>query len=342
MSSIAPPALRSAQAPTAIDELDSATTTDEAVAQASQRARNDLLVVGAMVLAAAVAELTIAPLQRATIFVVRYEELFVAELLIVLLFTALGMAFYAWRRLSDARRFQAVSRQLRWSVDEAHGLNRRYRNFADAVVHGQEEERVRLARDLHDDSIHRLILLGQKLELVRHDHSPSPADRELAVIQTIVNDIIANMRRFIQELRPTFLDELGLVPALDALVTEKAQRTGVDITLDADKDTPRLSETEEITLYRIAQTALRNVILHADCQSAEVRLRFGDEAIDLEVGDDGVGFEVDPSGVTRGVDNDHFGLLGMKERAELQGGHFVIESAPGEGTTVRVRLPRRS
>jgi signal transduction histidine kinase len=307
--------------------------------RAGQRARRDLVLVGALVLVAAVAELMVAPLQRATIFVVRYEELFVAELLVILFAATVGMVFYAVRRLGDARRFQAESAELRTSVDEAKGLNRRYRNYAEAVLHGQEEERMRLARDLHDDSIHRLILLGQRLELARLDHAPSPADDDLAIIQQIVNDTIANMRLFIQELRPTFLEELGLVPALRALVTEKSERTGVDITLEVRGSSVRLDEGMEVTLYRIAQTALRNVVLHAQGESARVCLDIGDDAIDLVIEDDGVGFEA-PTDRGREIDSDHFGLLGMRERAELQGGRFWIDSSLGQGTTVRVTLPR--
>lgn len=311
----------------------------EGADQAEQRARRDLILVAGFVLLAALAELAVAPLQRATIFVVRYEELFVAELLVILFAVAVGMAFYAVRRLGDARRFQAESVQLRTSVDEAKGLNRRYRNYAEAVLHGQEEERMRLARDLHDDSIHRLILLGQRLELARLDHAPSPADDDLAVIQQIVNDTIANMRLFIQELRPTFLEELGLVPALRTLVTEKSERTGVDIALEVSGSSVRLDEGMEVTLYRIAQTALRNVVLHAKGQSARVCLDIGDDAIDLLIEDDGVGFDTPPDR-GREIDSDHFGLLGMRERAELQGGRFSIDSTPGQGTTVRVTLPR--
>lgn len=213
---------------------------------AEVRGRRDLIVVVAAVAVAAVAELVISPLQRLTLVVVQYEDLFVAELLIILLTATVGLVFYAFRRLADARRFRDESMALRSSVDQAEGLHRRYRTYAEAVVHGQEEERMRLARDLHDDSIHRLILLGQKLELVRFDHSPSPADQDLSAIQDIVNQTISGMRRFIQELRPTFLDELGLVPAIEALVEEKSERTGVDMSLDVTGKADRLTESEEI------------------------------------------------------------------------------------------------
>ncbi len=308
---------------------------------AEVRGRRDLIVVVAAVAVAAVAELVISPLQRLTLVVVQYEDLFVAELLIILLTATVGLVFYAFRRLADARRFRDESMALRSSVDQAEGLHRRYRTYAEAVVHGQEEERMRLARDLHDDSIHRLILLGQKLELVRFDHSPSPADQDLSAIQDIVNQTISGMRRFIQELRPTFLDELGLVPAIEALVEEKSERTGVDMSLDVTGKADRLTESEEVTLFRIAQSALRNVVLHSKADAAEIALHFSDSQVDLEVRDFGVGFDVQDLTSGDQTEAASFGLLGMRERAELQGGTFEIQSSPDMGTAVHVTLPRR-
>ncbi len=309
---------------------------------AEVRGRRDLLLVALFVGGAAIAELVISPLQRLTLVVVRYEDLFVAELLIILLAATIGLMLYAFRRLSDARRFREESVALRTSVDQAEGLHRRYRTYAEAVVHGQEEERMRLARDLHDDSIHRLILLGQKLELVRFDHSPSPADGDLETIQGIVNDTIGGMRRFIQELRPTFLDELGLVPAIEALVEEKSERTGVKISFEVTGNRVRLTESEEVTLFRITQSALRNVVLHSEAKSSKVELHFSADAVDLVIRDSGRGFDVD--GYTSGASGESasFGLLGMRERAELQGGTFTIDSAIGHGTTVTVHLPHQA
>lgn len=303
------------------------------------RGRRDLLLVLALVAVAAAAELVISPLQRLTLVIVRYEDLFVAELLIILLSATVGLVFYAFRRLGDARRFRDESAALRTSVNQAEGLHRRYRTYAEAVVHGQEEERMRLARDLHDDSIHRLILLGQKLELARFDHAPSPAEADLAAIQDMVNETISGMRRFIQELRPTFLDELGLVPAIEALVEEKSERTGVDISFEVTGTKVRLTESEEVTLFRIAQSALRNVVLHSGSESAEVRLDFTGSAVHLEIEDFGRGFDVDDHTGGENGESASYGLLGMRERAELQGGTFELVSSVGTGTVIRVDLP---
>lgn len=305
-------------------------------------ARVELLVIAVIALAVGVAEYASDGLRRATLSLVEREELLVVELIALLIVAAIGLAVYSWRRYREFVRAEQLNLRLQASVTEAEVRNQRYRSYADAVVRGQENERLRLARELHDDTIHRLILLGQKIELARLDLAFS-ADRseddrpDLDEVQQLTNATIDHIRRFIQDLRPTFLDELGLVPALRSLTDEKAARTGIDITLTTTGHQSRLGQNDELTLYRIAQTALRNVSLHSEATEAEILLDFGPDTITLTIEDDGVGFDVGNQ-ADRPRD-DHFGLLGMQERAELTGGRFAIRSTLGAGTIVRAEIP---
>lgn len=301
------------------------------------QAQNDLIIILAIALFVAFAEIVFRFVDPLAAWIISLEHLWLTEIFSLLLIGTIGFAIYSWRRWREVVAAQQTNRELRDSVAAAEGLNQRYRSYAEAVTHGQEEERMRLARELHDDTIHRLILLNQQLELVRFDHQDSPVVADLSKMQTILADTIDHIRRFIQELRPTYLEELGLIPALRILAQEKKERTGIDIQFAVLGDETRLPAATELTLYRIAQTALRNVVLHAEAKAAQVLLHFAPQSAQLSIEDDGQGFDVpDPSHL---VQEGNFGLMGMQERAALHGGTLTIESVPQQGTIVSVEIP---
>ncbi|MBV7339822.1 sensor histidine kinase [Chloroflexi bacterium TSY] len=301
------------------------------------QARFDLLIILAVALLAAIAELFLGFVDPFAAWMISLEHLLLTEIFTLLLIGAVGFAIYSWRRWREVVAAQRDNQKLRQSVVRAEGLNQRYRNYAEAVTHGQEEERMRLARELHDDTIHRLILLNQQVELVRFDHGKSPVATDLDRMHTILTDTIDHIRRFIQDLRPTYLDELGLIPALRILAQEKKERTGIDIQFSVEGEEERLPAATELTLYRIAQTALRNVILHAKANKARMQLGFEKNRAHLYIRDDGQGFEVPD--LTNLSQNGNFGLMGMSERAALHGGTFTIESNSQKGTIVSVVIP---
>lgn len=301
------------------------------------QARIDLWIIFIITLLATAAELFFGFLSPVVTWMQSLEQFLLTEIFVLLAIGTTGFAIYSWRRWREGVIARRTNRKLLDSVAQAEGLNQRYRNYAEAVTHGQEEERLRLARELHDDTIHRLILLNQQVELVRFDHEDSPLVPDLDKMHGILGQTIDHIRRFIQELRPTYLDELGLIPALRSLTQEKKERTGIDIQLFVTGSEVRLPAATELTLYRIAQTALRNVVLHAEASQALVRLRFDDTSTHLSVEDDGQGFEV-PDLANLAQDG-NFGLTGMSERAKLHGGSFQIDSIPQVGTTVSVEIP---
>ena len=208
------------------------------------------------------------------------------------------------------------------------------------AVSAQEEERKRLARDLHDQTGQTLSALAIGLSSVGEmlSRDPAHAQQHLESLQGMSTSAIADLHRFVADLRPSLLDDLGLVAALRAMAKQVEERGGIAVEVAVDGPVRRLGTEIETVLYRIAQEALTNTLRHAQARGAWIALQFGPERIRLTVRDDGRGFV--PSGVgSRTGKQRAWGLLGMQERAELVGGTLCVESAPGEGTCVTVDVP---
>ncbi|MBX3061206.1 MAG: hypothetical protein KF770_32510, partial [Anaerolineae bacterium] len=192
------------------------------------------------------------------------------------------------------------------------------RGYLGAVTTGQEEERRRLARDLHDDTIQSLIALNQQIQLAQMAGAAADADEatadRLATMQQMAGQMMADLRRLIRDLRPIYLEDLGLVPALQMLAQDMSQTMDIPVSFAADGPAQRLPSEVELALYRIAQEGLRNVARHAQANRAEVCLVFDDEAVCLTIRDDGRGFAA-PESPAEMAPAGHFGLLGVQERA---------------------------
>ncbi len=145
------------------------------------------------------------------------------------------------------------------------------------------------------------------------------------------------MHRFARELRPTVLDDLGLIPALQSFTKDFMEDTGIRVSLTAFAAIERLDNARRTVLYRVAQEALTNVARHAQASRAEVRIEEHNGVIRMEIKDDGKGFEMNGSSPAKKCAR--LGLLGMRERVEMIGGTFCVESAPGKNTAVRVEIP---
>ncbi len=230
--------------------------------------------------------------------------------------------------------------QLYEEVQEKEELRGR---LLERVVAAQEEERKRLARDLHDQTGQRLTALAMGLSSVREllDRNPSLARERLKELEAISVGAIDDLRQFVSDLRPSLLDDLGLVAALRHMAIQTGERSGIAVEFNLSGHRRRLRSQIETVLYRIAQEALNNTVRHAHATRATIDLNFGENAVTLTIGDNGRGFEpvsvLKPQAQVRA-----WGLLGMQERVALVGGTFEIESAPARGTRLVAEIPLES
>lgn len=206
------------------------------------------------------------------------------------------------------------------------------------TVIAQEEERGRIARELHDETAQFLTALSLTLATLRNTLPEGHESRSLIDrMQEMTRQMAQGIYRLVHDLRPAQLDDLGLVAALQYLADEHRRRTGLEVTISIDGNPRRLDPLVETVLFRVAQESLTNVSRHAHCDQAAVGLSYESEQVVLSVRDQGVGLsEQDqrPNGSGRG-----WGLEGMRERVESVGGHFTILSPLDGGTLVRVVIP---
>lgn len=204
------------------------------------------------------------------------------------------------------------------------------RGYLGAITMGQEEERRRLARDLHDDTIQSLIALNQRVQLAQ---LANPEAVQLAEMQQMSEQTITNLRRVIRDLRPIYLEDLGLVTALNMLTRDSGKAMGIDAEFSHTGAERRLSSDVELAFYRIGQEAFNNIARHANASHAKLSIAFTTDTVTLTVGDNGQGFVVPESPAVMAAVG-HFGLLGIQERGELIGAHVTIQSETGVGTHV--------
>jgi signal transduction histidine kinase len=214
------------------------------------------------------------------------------------------------------------------------------RDYLSAVSHAQEDERARLARELHDDTVQALIALKQRAQMARKSIAADPAraDARLAELEGLIDRELDALRQLIGDLRPIYLEDLGFVPAIEMLARQTAERCQLAIQVTVRGEAVRLAPDLELAAFRIVQQALDNVATHAAAANVDLTADFAPEALTLIVRDDGRGF-VPPDQPADLARQGHFGLMGMHERAMLYGGRLDIVSAPGKGTTVTAILP---
>jgi signal transduction histidine kinase len=231
---------------------------------------------------------------------------------------------------------------LRRRLEEIRASRETLARAQHRLLLSREEERARLARELHDSPIQSLVGLNLQLGLLRNVVSAGDAAnptlaRELQAMRAEVRALLAELRAVCAALRPPMLDTLGLAAALRALAEEWSAQHAIplDLTLPNDEQLSALPEAVAVNLYRVTQEALTNVARHAEAESAALRMTADDGRLTLTIRDDGRGF---PTPNDRGARtaNDHFGLIGIQERVELIGGTLEIASEPGRGTTIRV------
>lgn len=215
------------------------------------------------------------------------------------------------------------------------------RRYARSVQRAQEEERQRIARELHDDLCQQLSGMKLNVEVIQSDVSGKDKGlhRKLQQFSKQLEEMIADVRRMSVNLRPTVLDDFGLVTALGLLTRDFERLHKVPVNLDMDGSKRMVIDPQsEIALYRIAQEALSNIAKHAKASRISISLHHDAQTVTLKVADDGLGFDIGES-VARREGHTGLGLISMRERTELLGGNFQIHSAPNGGTSISAAIP---
>jgi two-component system sensor histidine kinase UhpB len=203
------------------------------------------------------------------------------------------------------------------------------RRAGSAALRAQEEERARVARDLHDEVNQSLTGLLLRLEAVR-EAAPPGLEPQIAETRTLANKAMGELLSLARQLRPTALDDLGLAAAIGGQV-EQVRQSGLEAELDTEGDLTDVDDDVQLVVYRVAQEALTNAARHSEADRIEILLRRAGDGVELEVRDDGRGFAFEQS-------ESGLGIAGMRERALLIGAELTIESRPGEGTTVKLTV----
>ncbi len=212
--------------------------------------------------------------------------------------------------------------------------------YAGQVVLAQEEERRHIAQELHDGPLQSLIHVCRQIDTLDNldESTIEPGSHPLGSLRSTVEDTVAEIRSIARGLRPTILDDLGLVASINQMLTEATARQQFESTFGVTGSSRRLSATVELALFRITQEAISNIERHAAAEHVAIGLDFATNGLRLLVKDDGVGFDR-----SRPPDTDHsLGLPGITERAHLIGANLVIESAAGHGTAVDVWVPEQA
>jgi signal transduction histidine kinase len=215
----------------------------------------------------------------------------------------------------------------------------RMRRLSHRVLLAQEEERREISRELHDEIAQTLTGINVQLASLKFESGIGSASlsEHISSTQRLVERSVDIVHQFARDLRPTLLDDLGIIPALHAYLKGFAKRTGLHVAFSAFAGVEKMRNDSRIVLYRVAQASLVNIAQHAHASRVSVVIRSHPKAVLMEVKDDGRSFDVER--VLDPIRNKRLGLIGMRERVEMVGGTFKVESAPGRGTTISAVLP---
>jgi two-component system sensor histidine kinase UhpB len=235
--------------------------------------------------------------------------------------------------INGVHEIEELRRSLHEMADQVRNHQAALHDYVGAVNHAQEEERARLARELHDETVQSLIALGHKAQMIQRllTRQPEQVGGRVEEMRQMIAQSIEEIRRFSRALHPHYLEELGLLTALETL-TRNAQAEFVVKGIP-----PRLPPERELAIYRIAQEALNNAMRHAKSTWIQVELFAEQSHVQLRVKDNGIGFMV-PTNFTDLTRAGHFGLIGMRERAVLANGMLSVTSTPKQGTEITFDL----
>jgi two-component system sensor histidine kinase UhpB len=235
---------------------------------------------------------------------------------------------------------QSLTDSINAMLSRLESHNQELRALSERATNAQEEERRRIARNLHDETSQSLSSLIIRLERIEGNLPPDSSElrNQLKQAREIATGTLEGLRKIIYDLRPTMLDDLGLVPAVRWYARSTLEAAGVRVQFEIPDEVLRLPAHLETELFRIAQEGLNNIANHSNARRVIVRLTQDAEHACLELDDDGSGFDVEAT-ATSALPSKRLGLLGIQERVSLVGGDVDILSSPGQGTMLRVCVP---
>lgn len=232
----------------------------------------------------------------------------------------------------------AADESLRRLVSKIDYLEERQQT-GPRIVRAQEDERRRVARDIHDGPAQTMTNVILRAEICERlmDRDPSRLRKELTELKQSVRDALAEIRRIISDLRPMALDDLGLIPAVRQYYDDMAARCGWSGGVEV-RGEAKVCSTTEVTVFRLVQESLQNALKHSEATEVSVEITFTEYSVLVVVRDNGKGFDSARASLSA-VGRERFGLVGMRERVSLLGGSFEVVSSPGSGTSVRAEIP---
>jgi PAS domain S-box-containing protein len=276
------------------------------------------------------------------LFLEELEQVTVGEAEAVRLTRKNGTEAYLELRISKLLRGQEVIglQVIARDVTEERQLRKNMEYYITQVTRAQEDERLRISRELHDDTAQVLASLSRDLDSLDTEEKSltKPVKERLKKLQMAADSALEGVRRFSQDLRPSILDDLGMVPALEWLITDLEKGYGMKTKFSVTGKHHRLAPETELTVFRIAQEVLSNVRRHSQAESVEMTVDFSEDALTVIISDTGTGFRLPPRTSDLALSG-KLGIIGMRERARLIGGTLIVQSEPDAGTTITLRIP---
>ena len=224
-------------------------------------------------------------------------------------------------------------------LEQSRRMQEHLRHLTRKILTAQEDERREISRELHDEIAQTLTGINVQLANLKREAvvNTKGLKGKIAGTQRLVQKSVKIVHRFARQLRPALLDDLGLVPAMKSFINGMSERTHLPIKLTTFPELQDLDVNKRTVFFRVAQEALTNIVRHAEAKLVEVVFKRGGKTVLMEIKDNGKSFDVQYVLLAKGTK--HLGVLGMRERVEMVGGTFKIESSPGRGTLVSAEIP---
>jgi signal transduction histidine kinase len=242
------------------------------------------------------------------------------------------------RKATDAA-LKKSEEHYRLLLDKSRKQQEQLRYLSHQIIIENEEQRKQISRELHDEIAQILVGINVHLSALKVESAFNTKGlaKKISTTQRLIQKSMKIVRRFATQLRPTVLDDLGIIPALKTYVNDFTKRTGIQVLFSAFPEVEELNSTKRTVLYRVAQAALANITQHAEATRVKVTIKKHHRVVCMEIHDNGKSFDVQQA--LQSKMNEHLGLIGMRERVEMVGGSFGVESKVGSGTTIFAEIP---